>query len=514
MENSDFSGKQPKEEFPDPVVKANRFESCEISDEKSPLLSKSATADVDIKPCDTGRDVKVRIPLQFYLLGPVVFIMLFSFATNSLIIAQYVYDVIEEEQFPGKLFNNSVDEIVCFENKTSQEYLDQQEVQRIASAYNIYAALSSGIPAIFSNLLFASMSDIYGRKPFIFITVTGQFIATAMFAVGIYLKWNIYALLAFKFVGGSTGGWIASLSIGFAAVADITRSGKSRTFAIVLIEIAVGMGALVGSALSGYLIDGVGYYTAMTISASVTCIGVVVALFFPETLQKKHSRKHSVMQTIRNIFLFYTKDVSPVGKRWKFWACLLALLFSFLANFGKTGIETLYQLNSPFCWTPVKVGLYTTLRTGLPLVIGMGLMKPFQMCMGEHVIGIIGTLSYIAGYVLEALATNELMMLIVAFISFMGALPVPIIRAIMSHMTSPEQQGSLFAGVAAVETICAVVGIVTGNAIYAATVDWFRGFTFLLFAGYTGIACVLIVFLFIDSRMEKSKAYTYTTLEE
>ncbi|XP_033735180.1 solute carrier family 46 member 3-like [Pecten maximus] len=516
MEPSDFSDKQenPTEGSPYPVpkgvAKANAFQPLEVSDEKSPLLSQSVTADVIKK--STENENAVKTPLRFYILGPILFFMIFCFSTNSLIITQYVYDVIEEEEFPGIHFNKSEDENRCYENKTSQEYLDQQEIQRLASTYIIYVSLSSGVPGIFSNLVFASLSDRYGRKPFIFITATGTFIASAMLAVGIYLKWNIYALLVFQFVGGSTGGWIASLSIGFAAVADITRAGKSRAFAIVLIEIAVGMGALVGSALSGYLIDGVGYYKAMIISASVACVAVMFSLIFPETLKKEHSRKHGVLQTFKNIFLFYTEDISSVGKRWKFWACLAALFFSFLSIFGKMGIETLYQLNSPFCWTPVKVGWYTTLRIGLPLVIGMGLVKPFQACMQEHVIGILGSLSYIAGYVLEALATNELMMLIVAFISFMGALPVPIIRAIMSHMTPPEQQGTLFAGVAAVETICAVLGSVTGNAIYAATVDWFRGFTFLLFAGYNVIAGVLIVLLFLDSRMQKTEENVHTKL--
>ncbi|XP_060079500.1 lysosomal proton-coupled steroid conjugate and bile acid symporter SLC46A3-like [Ylistrum balloti] len=506
METPDLPNKhqQPTKGSPYPVVKAevkaNRFESCEITDETSALLPQSKTAD------RTG--VSVKVPLRFYLLGPIVFIMVFCFATNSLIITQYVYDVIEEEKFPGKLFNKSDDENICYENKSSQEYQDQQVVQRSTSSYIIYVSLSSGIPAIFSNLIFAAMSDRYGRKLFLFINVAGNFIATGMLAVGVYLKWNIYALLAFQFVGGSTGGWIAALSIGFASVADITLAGKPRAFGIVLIEIAVGMGALVGSAVSGYLIDGVGYYTAMAISASVASIAVIFALIFPETFRKDRSRRHSVIQTLKNIFLFYTKDTSSVGKRWKFWTCLVGLFFIFLANFGKIGIETLYQLNSPFCWSHVKVGWYTTLRLGLPLVVGMALIKTFQACMDEHVIGILGTMSYISGYVLEALATTELMMLIVAFISFMGSLPVPIIRAIMSHMTPPEQQGSLFAGVAAVETVCGVVGSVTGNAVYAATVDWFRGFTFLLFAGYNGIASVLIMILFVDSRTKKTEIYT------
>ncbi|XP_069118615.1 lysosomal proton-coupled steroid conjugate and bile acid symporter SLC46A3-like isoform X2 [Argopecten irradians] len=501
METSDFSGKQLTEEphysAPKDEGKANEtFEACEVSDEKSYLISKPKNGDVLGKSSDFENVVKV--PLRFFILGPMLFIMIFCFATNSLIITQYVYDVIEKEEFPEKHFNKSEDVVVCYENKTSQDYLDQQVVQRQASTYNIYVALCAGIPGMFSNLVLASLSDRYGRKPFICVSITGMFVATSMLAVGVYLEWNIYALLAFQFVGGSTGGWIAALSIGFAAVADITRAGRSRAFAIVLIEIAVGMGALVGSALSGYLIDGVGYYTALVISASVACTALMLSLIFPETLKKEHSRKHNVLQTFKNIFLFYSGDISVVGRRWKFLACLTALFFTFLSNFGKLGIETLYQLNSPFCWSPVKVGWYTTLRAGLPLVIGMGLIKPFQACIDEHVIGILGTISYIAGYVLEALATNDLMMFIVAFISFMGALPVPILRAIMSHMTPPEQQGSLFAGVAAVETVCTVVGSVTGNAIYAATVDWFRGFTFLLFAGYTGITGVLILILFLD----------------
>ncbi|XP_033735178.1 solute carrier family 46 member 3-like [Pecten maximus] len=510
METSNFSHEQeqPTEGVPITVEKnvlksRERFESCEVPDEKSLLIPHSSAAGVARGQCNTGN--VDHVPLQIYILGPILVSMSFGFITNSLIFTQRVFDITEEKLFPGSSWNQSKNESICYKNQSFEEYLEEQDVQQITSMYNIYASLCCGIPGIFSNLVFLAMSDVYGRKLFIFITVTGQFLATGMLAIGMYSNWNIYILLTFQLVSGLTGGEFTYLSIGFAVIADITRAGRSRAFAIVLTEIAVGIGTLAGSAISGYLIHLLHYRMAMVVSASVACLGVVATLIFPETLQKEHSRKYNVSQTFKNIFLFYTKDISSVGKRWKFRACLAALFFIFLSNFGKFGIETLYQLNSPFCWTPVKVGWYTTLRTGLPLVIGMGLVKPFQACMQEHVIGILGSLSYTAGYVLEALATNELMMLIVAFVSFMGALPVPIIRAIMSHMTPPEQQGSLFAGVAAVETICAVVGSVTGNAIYSATVDWFPGFSFLLFACYTGIAGVFIIILLIDSRLEKTE---------
>ncbi|XP_069118619.1 lysosomal proton-coupled steroid conjugate and bile acid symporter SLC46A3-like isoform X2 [Argopecten irradians] len=489
METSDFSENQ-KDSAEDLTCTNGRSvvasrESFEVYDELSLLLSAPMTTSVDGEP---SRSENVTpFSRKVYILGPILFLMSFGYVANTLIFTQRVYDITKQIIFPGSGLHTSLDEPVCFRNQNSPNYIGEEDIQKITSMYNMYASLCYGIPGVLSNLVFLALSDIYGRKLFIFITVTGQFIATGLLAIGMYSDWNIYDLLAIQLLIGFTGGWITSFSLGLAAIADVTGAGRPRALAIVLIEIAVGLGSLVGSAVSGYLIHLLHYRMAMVVSTAVACAGVVSSLVLPETLRVEHMRKLSVLQAFKNIFIIYTGDTSSVGRRWKFWMCLTALFFTFLSNFGKLGIETLYQLNSPFCWSPVNVGWYTTLRTGLPLVIGMGLIKPFQACMDEHVIGILGTISYIAGYVLEALATNDLMMFIVAFISFMGALPVPILRAIMSHMTPPEQQGSLFAGVAAVETVCTVVGSVTGNAIYAATVDWFRGFTFLLFAGYTGI---------------------------
>ncbi|XP_056005243.1 solute carrier family 46 member 3-like isoform X3 [Ostrea edulis] len=81
-----------------------------------------------------------------------------------------------------------------------------------------------------------------------------------------------------------------------------------------------------------------------------------------------------------------------------------------------------------------------------------------------------------------------------------SVLTLPMIRAIMSRMTSPDKQGALFGGIAGIETACGVIGSLTFNAIYAHTISFFRGTVFIVMAGIILTSLLLLVILAISSR--------------
>lgn len=53
--------------------------------------------------------------------------------------------------------------------------------------------------------------------------------------------------------------------------------------------------------------------------------------------------------------------------------------------------------------------------------------------------------------------------------------------------------GTLFAGMGMIDSFITIVGTTVSSAVYSATVTYFRGFVFLMFAGISCVAVILIM---------------------
>ena len=56
--------------------------------------------------------------------------------------------------------------------------------------------------------------------------------------------------------------------------------------------------------------------------------------------------------------------------------------------------------------------------------------------------------------------------------------------------------GSIFAGIAAVESLFSLVGMVAIGAVYDGTVDIYRGLTFLVWAGFGGAGVIFSLWVY------------------
>ena len=93
------------------------------------------------------------------------------------------------------------------------------------------------------------LSDRYGRKPILFLTILGNMLGYLMWA----FSGSFWLLIASRILSGTSSG---NLSVATAAVADITVAEK-RSRGMALVGVAFGLGFLVGPAIGGFssLID-------------------------------------------------------------------------------------------------------------------------------------------------------------------------------------------------------------------------------------------------------------------
>lgn len=146
--------------------------------------------------------------------------------------------------------------------------------------------------AIFSMMQFIAapilgqLSDRWGRKKIIALSLSGTSISYVIFALGIITK-NIPLLFISRAFDGITAGSIAASQ---AAIADITAADK-RVKSFGIIGAAFGLGFITGPFIGGRLSDPstVSWFNAATpfwFAAILSFLNVVsILLFFPETLK-------------------------------------------------------------------------------------------------------------------------------------------------------------------------------------------------------------------------------------
>lgn len=151
--------------------------------------------------------------------------------------------------------------------------------------------------------ILGQLSDRYGRKKLLAISLFGTCLSYIIFAYGI-MTGNLVLLFLSRFLDGVTGG---NISVAQAAIADVTTPDKrARNFG--LIGAAFGLGFIIGPYLGGKLSDPsiVPWFSATTpfiFAAILSFINVIsILLFFPETLKVKN----------HNLVIKWTRSVSNV----------------------------------------------------------------------------------------------------------------------------------------------------------------------------------------------------------
>ncbi len=147
--------------------------------------------------------------------------------------------------------------------------------------FSIYA-----IAQFFATPIIGKLSDRFGRKPLLIISLAGTVIAnliagTATTAITLFLA---------RLLDGITGG---NVSVAQAIVSDIT-SPKNRAQGFGFYGAAMGLGFVLGPATS-LLAQQISLGAGFLVSSAVAFIALLMTIFFlPETLENKIENKHNI----------------------------------------------------------------------------------------------------------------------------------------------------------------------------------------------------------------------------
>lgn len=139
---------------------------------------------------------------------------------------------------------------------------------------------SNALAQLFATPFIGRLSDRYGRRPLLLVSIAGTFIAFMMLA----LARSLPMLFASRIVDGLLGGNIA---LARAYITDVTDE-KSRARGLGLIGAAFGMGFIIGPAMGGFL-SRYGYNIPAFVAAGLSLLNfLAVFAWVPESLTPEH----------------------------------------------------------------------------------------------------------------------------------------------------------------------------------------------------------------------------------
>jgi DHA1 family tetracycline resistance protein-like MFS transporter len=331
---------------------------------------------------------------------------------------------------------------------------------------------SFGLAQFFSAPLLGAMSDRWGRRTVLLISIFGLGLNFLITAVSPWL----WLLLVSRLIGGASG---AAFTVAGAYVADVTpQEQRSRSFG--LLGAMFGLGFICGPILGG-LLSPYGLRVPYFAAASFSLLNLVYGFFIlPESLPA--DRRSAIDFAKANPFaaLIALTKVKGIGSL--VWVVVLTAFPQFLLQ-STWVLYTTFR----FGWGPRENG-YSLFIVGIAAALGQTVMlRVLLRSLGDVRTALFGLASSSIAYVLYGLATQGWMMYAIILANLCGFAAGPSLQGIVSKAVDPRHQGITLGSLNSISSIMGVVAPLVGAPILAAVsglrpTDWRVGATFFLAA--------------------------------
>ncbi|CAL8266375.1 unnamed protein product [Merluccius merluccius] len=384
------------------------------------------------------------------------------------------------------------------QNSTGNHSVYSEEVQRQASLFFLYSDLFTAIPSLLVTLVLVAYSDQKGRKFTIIMPLIGGLIFSLCFLAVSFFELNIYLLVAGSLASSVFGGPGTFLGGCFAYIADLCEDSKQKQVRLAGVDMVIGLLSGVASISSGYFIRGAGFNWPIFTSTLCQIVTLLYAFFLLEETVKQPadgtSEATGRCSTMRKMFFGIYQMFKALNRRDTIRLVLLMLVMGTLvfAYAGGGSSITLYELKEPLCWDEVLLGYGNALDTTKYLLSFLLLLVLTYCGVPQLLIILIALLGVMFGLGLIYIADTTLVMFLVTIPLLLAVMPFPVLRAMMSKIVSPSEQGLLFGCLAFMDCLSVNITSAVFSSLYAATVSWCPGLSFLLAAGLCLIPITLV----------------------
>ena len=287
------------------------------------------------------------------------------------------------------------------------------------------------------------LSDRYGRRPILLVSLAGSVVGYLLFA----FAGSLAMLFASRIIDGFSGG---NISTAQAVIADITDE-KDRARGMGLIGAAFGLGFICGPGLAALLV-GVARWLPGVAAATTSAIAFVLVFFvLPETNLDRsavRSRPHPLSRENLTRVVGYPL----VG------ACLVMI---FLVIFAFSNFETTFAqlLRLKFDVGMSTIGWLFVYAGVLGAIVQGGLIGRLATRFGEARLIVGGAfIAAVAGAVLPFVDSIGRLMMILALLAVGHGLTAPSLSSLISKMVPAGETGGVMGVYQGISSLARIVG--------------------------------------------------------
>ncbi len=308
----------------------------------------------------------------------------------------------------------------------------------ISYGYIILGILIGVLPLaqFFATPVLGELSDIYGRKKVLAVSLAGTSVSYILFIIGILTK-SLTILFIARILDGITGG---NISVAQAAIADVTAE-KDRAKNFGLIGAAYGLGFIAGPLIGGILSDhtlftSFSILTPFVIAAGLSALDVLAIIFIlPETHKPEGGTPSSWLSALKHLTVAYSM------KRLRY---VFASNFFFQAGFSFFATFLSVYLIHRFGFGEKGIGLYLAYG-GIWIALVQAFISRYISSRYNDVSILrwslfFGSLTILAYYFPHSIIG---LMLIVPLFSLANGLAMAYLPALVSKRASAAMQGEV-----------------------------------------------------------------------
>jgi len=319
---------------------------------------------------------------------------------------------------------------------------DRSDVASIARPLLFLTSIYAVMQFIFAPI-FGSLSDQYGRRPILLLSLLGFGIDYIFLALAPTIGW----LFVGRMFAGITG---ASIPTAAAYMADISDE-KNRAKNFGMIGAAFGIGFIIGPLIGG-LLGQIGLRVPFFMAAFLALVNALYGYFIlPESLSLEHRRKFNI------------KKANPVGalknlnKYPAVFGLIVAMFFIYIASHSVQSNWSLANM-SKFGWHPRTIGISLGV-VGLLVGLVQGLLiRVVNPKLGNEKSVYIGILLSAIGLLLFAFASQSWMMFVFLIPYCLGGISGPALQSLISIHVAKNEQGELQGSLTGLQSLTAIFG--------------------------------------------------------
>lgn len=331
------------------------------------------------------------------------------------------------------------------------------------SMIGIIVALFSLMQFIFTPV-WGSLSDVYGRKPILIMSLAGNVISYFLMALvfsGIVL--SFWLLIISRALAGI---FSANLSAAQSVISDITTK-EERSKGMGYIGAAFSLGFVFGPALGGLLSEHFGFGMPIFLSSAFSLTALILCITALKETLPAYLRKEN-KKNFKGVTIINFKSVHEVITNKK--VGIFVILFFFI-TFSFANIHATFVLFTKrptgFHLTQEQSGLILSFLGIVGASVQFFLIKYFKEKLGEEKSLIVGNLITTIGLIFIPIFNSITLLLIVIFIlAFGNGLNIPMVLGLISKNTDKDKQGSVLGINQALGSLARVLGPVWGTFLY------------------------------------------------